>query len=505
MAARLLMIDLKGPALSPDERAFLASAPVAGVCLFRRNIQDRYQLADLTRELQGLTGPEFLIAIDQEGGGVVRALDLPYPPSAMALGAAADLNLTHQIARATARGLRAVGVNVNFAPVADVNNNPQNPVIADRSFGSDPHTVAQQAVSFLQGMQAEGVAATVKHFPGHGDTALDTHLALPTLDVTRERLEDIELVPFRAALAAGTAGVMSFHGIIPQLDTEHPATLSRAVMTGLLREALGFDGVIFTDALDMRAISERYGPSDAALRAVQAGVDVPVHIGPIAEYETIINTFEKALQTGELEPHQVSQSAARIKRLARRYPIRPDPNAAWQAGDEALLEEVARRAVVKLGDFSGLPKRARVCLVYSERVVANAASDMHNVPAAELAKLLEQRGFSLTLAPYDRDDLPATRDQTLQHVQNAEVTIFAATSRVRMGEAEKHFASELARAAKTFVHVALWNPYHALDLPEPALISFGFRPASLKAVARALVEGEAPGTIPIRLEHEARA
>ena len=274
---RLLMLDLSGPTLSSDERAFFADYQVGGVCLFSRNSIDRHQAADLTAELRSLLGENLLIATDQEGGGVVRAGDVPFSPGTMLLGAANDPDLTRKVAAATARGLRAMGINVNFAPVADVNNNPLNPVIGDRSFGAEPEHVAEHVVAFVQGLQSENVAATVKHFPGHGDTATDSHLALPELDVSLERLHALELLPFKAAIQTGVAGVMSYHGVVQALDSENPATLSIRAITDLLRGELGFDGVTFTDALEMRAIQDRYSPAESVVRALAAGIDMPLY------------------------------------------------------------------------------------------------------------------------------------------------------------------------------------------------------------------------------------
>src|SRR5690625_3490977 len=174
----LLFLDLSSTSLTPDERELLASRRFAGLTVFARNVQDRFQLADYLSEVRELAGDDFIVATDQEGGRVLRVLDLPYPPAAMALGAADDAELTREVARATARGLRSTGINVDFAPVADLNVNPLNPVIADRAFGTDPEAVSRHVSAFVTGLQEEGVAATVKHFPGHGDTSLDSHLAL---------------------------------------------------------------------------------------------------------------------------------------------------------------------------------------------------------------------------------------------------------------------------------------------------------------------------------------
>lgn len=499
-SSQLLMIDLSGPSLTADERAFLSERRVGGVCLFARNVRDRVQVADYTAELRGLCGDDLLIGIDQEGGGVVRALDVPYPPSAMALGAADDIDLTRRVAAATARGLRALGVNIDFAPVADVNNNPQNPVIADRAFGSDPQHVARQVVAFVQGMQAEGVAATVKHFPGHGDTAIDSHLALPRLEADLARLDGLELPPFRAAFAAGVAGVMSGHIVLPQLDPQHPATLSRPLMTKLLRDTLGFDGMIFTDALNMKAVADVYGPGEAAVQALAAGCDMPVHAGPLEEHTAILEAFTTASDEGRLDPVELGRSAQRVRRLARRYPLSASQQGAWADGDEALLNEAARRGLVKLGDFRALGLGSSLTIVAAARVKTAAASQLERSPAEDFAIVLAAQGFKVQRAFYHRETLEANSAEVLRSVAETDNTLFVSTGRTRMEQAEKNLASEVAQRSKNFVHVALWNPYHVTDVPGPALITFGFRPRSLEAAAEALVSGEATGRPPIPLQ-----
>ena len=501
---RLLMVDLSGHQLSADERAFLKEYKVGGICLFRRNFTDRAQTAELTDELRDILGQDLLIATDQEGGGVVRALDVPYSPGTMLLGAADDPDLTRQVAAATARGLRALGLNLNFAPDADVNNNPLNPVIGDRSFGSDPQQVAKHVVAFVQGMQAEGIAATVKHFPGHGDTATDSHLDLPRLEVARERLETVELVPFRAALAAGVACVMSYHGVATALEPdEMPSTLSRRVMTTFLRDDLGFDGVSFTDALEMQAIADRHSPTEAVVRALLAGIDMPiydVHTGPVSTHEKILQGIDEALSAGRLNPREVERKLERIRRLARRYPSSSHPEAAWTEGDEELLNQASRKAVTVWGDFRPLKPGSSLTVVAASNQVGGAASDRVESPAQMLAELLSDQGFEVTKAFYDRDDIAETRASILEKVAKGGTVLFVSTSRTRMGEAEKSFALEVAAKASNFLHVALWNPYHVLDLPQPALISFGFRESSVQAVLEVLTGGEVLGKLPIDLK-----
>ena len=498
--AQLLMIDLSGTALTPDERAFLQSHPLGGVCLFRRNIRDRFQLADYTAALRELLGDDLLIAIDQEGGSVVRLQDVPYGPGAMALGAANKLELTRQVAAATARGLHAVGVTVNFAPVADVNNNPRNPVIAERAFGSEPERVAAQVVAFVQGHQAAGVAATVKHFPGHGDTDIDSHLDLPRLTVGLERLQRLELVPFKAAFAAGVAAVMSYHGLVTAIDANEPATLSPQVMTGLLRDQLGFDGVSFSDALDMRAIAARYKPAEATVRALAAGIDMPVQLGPVSRHEAIINGLKQALAAGRLDPLALARSRERLVRLAHRYPAHSDPASVWQGGDEALLGEAARCAVTIIGTLRPLAAGERVALVTATNAVGGAASDPIDSPAEALARRLELLGVQVVRAHYQRSAPLAASESVLSAVRAAGRALFISTARLRMAQDEAELGAQVARTAREFAHVALYNPYHVQDLPGPAIVSFSFHPYAIAAVAEVLLGRPAEGTLPIALD-----
>ena len=230
-------------------------------------------MRQLTADLREVMGEHALIALDQEGGSVVRATFLPQPPAAMALGAGGDADACEAVGAAVARGLRSLGINWNFAPVLDVNNNPANPVIAERSFSEDPRQVALLAGAWMRGALGEGVACCVKHFPGHGDTHVDSHRDLPVVDKSLDELRALELLPF-AALKDEAPAMMTAHIVYPQLDPEHPATLSRRILGGLLREEMGYDGVVITDSLVMKAIHERYGHPRAAVLTLAAGADM---------------------------------------------------------------------------------------------------------------------------------------------------------------------------------------------------------------------------------------
>jgi beta-N-acetylhexosaminidase len=278
--------------------------------LFAWNVRDSEQVARLTASLPGL-----LVAVDEEGGDVTRleaATGSSYPGN-LALGALDDVEVTEQVAAELAFDLAEVGVTMNLAPVADVNTNPRNPVIGVRSFGADPDLVARHVAAFVRGTQDAGVAACAKHFPGHGDTSVDSHLDLPTVQGDLESA----LLPFRAAVDAGVRAIMTAHLVVPDLDGA-PATLSPRVLTGLLREELRFDGAIVTDALEMRAISGRLGMGEAGVAALAAGADALClgHDSTDADVEAIRDAIVGAVRRGALAEDRVADAAARVSAAA---------------------------------------------------------------------------------------------------------------------------------------------------------------------------------------------
>ncbi len=292
---------------------------LAGVCLFGGNIVDAAQLRELTADIRR-ANPAALIAIDEEGGDVTRlyyASGSPYPGNAL-LGRIDDLELTESMARGIGAELRRAGVNLDFAPDIDINYNPDNPVIGVRSFGADAALVGRHAAAWVRGLESTGVAACAKHFPGHGDTAQDSHLALPVVDAPLEVLQARELVPFRHAIAAGTRAIMTSHIVLPRLDAGGPATFSARILTGLLRGELGFAGVIVSDALDMQGASGERGIADAAARAIAAGCDL-LCLGKDTTDEqlaVIEEELERAAADGRLGAGRLGDAAARVAALA---------------------------------------------------------------------------------------------------------------------------------------------------------------------------------------------
>ncbi len=292
---------------------------VGGIVLMGRNVgppdQTRATIAEIQARAKANGLPPLFVAVDQEGGRVQRLGPPYYPahPAARVVGDTQDPEQARAAARQIGEGLRAVGFNWDFAPVLDVNNNPKNPVIGDRAYGSDPALVAAMGAAAVRGFQEDaGILACGKHFPGHGDTDTDSHHALPRIGIGRARLEAVELVPFRAALAAGLSAVMTSHILFPALDAHLPATLSPAILTGLLRGELGFEGLVITDDLEMKGVADGWGAAEAAVLAVLAGADVLLCCHTWETQRQIQRALVGAVETGRLSESRVDESVARV-------------------------------------------------------------------------------------------------------------------------------------------------------------------------------------------------
>ncbi|MFF4317644.1 glycoside hydrolase family 3 protein [Streptomyces sp. NPDC001568] len=326
---------------------------LTAVGLFGRNITSAAQLSALTAQLRA-ERDDVLVAIDEEGGDVTR-LEVRGGssfPGNLALGAVDDTDLTRDVARELGRRLAECGVNLNWAPSADVNSNPNNPVIGVRSFGADTALAARHTAAYVEGLQAAGVAACTKHFPGHGDTNVDSHHALPRIDVDLDTLQARELVPFKAAIEAGSKAVMSAHILVPALDPTRPATLSPQILTGLLRKELGYEGLIVTDGMEMNAIAGTYGIERGSVLAIAAGADAICVGGGLADEATVLrlrDALVAAVREGALPQERLADAATRVRALAQ-WSRRARPDApAEGSGASGIGLTAARRAVVVTG------------------------------------------------------------------------------------------------------------------------------------------------------------
>ena len=483
LAGQLIMIRMAGTELDADTAQFLRENRIRAVCLFRKNMVDAAQVCKFTADLRAVMGPNALIAIDQEGGAVVRAAWLPAPPAGMSLGAADDEALAHAVGAAVARGVKSLGFNWNFAPVLDINNNPDNPVIAERSFGADPQRAAELALAWMEGSLGEGVACCVKHFPGHGDTHVDSHRDLPTVDKPLATLEQLEFAAFRHALPKAPA-VMTAHIVYPALDPQYPATMSRRILTDLLRAEWQYRGVVITDGMDMQAIAGRFGVAKAAVLALEAGADMVMALGTRATQQQTLDALSAAIAAGHIAADDLHARLQRLDELASTYPS-VNRHYGRDAEDRLLMAEAWRRGLTALRNPTRPLPGTKVRLVVRADVVSDGVSEA-GVPAADIAALL-RRFYDVELVTFgdaeafDWNALPA----------DGRVVILASTSRLRYGP-------RVRSSWRPDLHLALWSPYQALDIAAPALLTYGSAPPALEAIADWLTgKIEAKGKCPV--------
>jgi beta-N-acetylhexosaminidase len=318
-AARLFSVGFHGKAPTRELEALIARG-VAGVIFFSRNVGLPAEVAELTRTVKRLAERPLILSLDQEGGQVARLRQgFTEIPPMRAVGAARSSELAREIGELLGRELRAVGFDLNYAPVLDVDTNPNNPIIAARSFGRTPELVSALGVALAAGLESAGVAACGKHFPGHGDTSQDSHLELPRLPHSLERLEQVELAPFRAAIQAGIPALMTAHVIFEPLDPVYPATLSRPVLHGLLREKMGYRGLIVSDDIEMRAIADHFGVEETVVRGLNAGVDqfLCCHTAELAH--RAIDAIIHAVEKGAISRETLALANRRIERFSAHY------------------------------------------------------------------------------------------------------------------------------------------------------------------------------------------
>jgi beta-N-acetylhexosaminidase len=355
-----VLVGFDGQAVSQDLRSLLRDYGTGGVVLFARNVDTPEQVAELVREMQSVARDgghdlPLLVAVDQEGGRVARLRE-PWTlwPPLRAVGRAGSEELARRMGEGLATELKACGIGCDFAPVLDVDTNPRNPVIGDRSFGDDPEQVGLLGAAMIRGLQGQGVIASAKHFPGHGDTDVDSHLELPAVDHSLSRLRDVELRPFRKAVDAQVATVMTAHVLVRELDDALPATLSPHVIHPLLRDEMKFDGVVISDDLEMKAVSDRWTPAARAVLAAQAGCDVLIFSKSHHAQVEAIEALVRAVEAEQIGWQEMDDVCARIRRLKERFLlpyVDPHPKQARMAAGVGENGALAR----ELADRGGIP------------------------------------------------------------------------------------------------------------------------------------------------------
>ncbi|KUN82349.1 glycoside hydrolase family 3 protein [Streptomyces griseoruber] len=501
----------------------VAKYHVGGIIYFTwaHNTRDPRQIAELSNGIQRAAlgqprGVPVLISTDQEHGIVCR-IGRPatlFPGAmalgAMALGAGGDPADARALGRIAGLELRAMGVRQNYSPVADVNVNPANPVIGVRSFGADPEAVAALVAEEVRGCQESGVAATVKHFPGHGDTAVDSHTGFPVITHTREVWERLDAAPFRAAIAAGVDSIMTGHLLVPALDDSgDPATLSRPILTGILRERLGYDGVVVTDALGMAGVRTRYGDDRVPVLALKAGVDQLLDPPDLALAHGAVL---KAVQDGELTEERLDASVLRILRLKEKLglPAEPyaDPDAVGRVvGRPGHLAEADRIAVrtttllVNEGPLLPLSPRAHPRLLVLGADPASP-SGTTGPPTTVLADALTALGFTATALSTGTDPSADTIERAVTAAGAADAVVVS-TYNVTAASPQRTLVERLTATGRPVVAVAVRNPYDVAQLPSvPAfLAAYSWTDVELRAAARVIAGAARPqGRLPVPVQ-----
>jgi beta-N-acetylhexosaminidase len=513
----LLMFGFEGTTAAEIPLDLAANA--AGVILFRRNIESTSQLRALTNAIRSAgaaSGLEPLVALDQEGGPVSRLAAIgTTTPSAMALGAVRDPAATESMYRLIGTELRALGVNVNLAPVADVNNNPANPVIGIRSFGDDPHAVGLNVRAAIRGLHAASIAATAKHFPGHGDTNVDSHFDLPVIAHDLLRVRAVELVPFAAAIRENVDLIMSAHIIFGAIEADTPATLSRRVLTDLLRNELGFQGVIMTDCMEMQAIDARRTPEQAAVAAVAAGADLVLFSHTPDKVRRARAALEAALADGTLSADRVRESLERIAALRRRLARAAQPPPLEVVGSDVHQRaalSVARRAVTVVRDPKGM---IPLSLTKGERLlVVEFAGAAHAVVEDEERRRRTAIGPALAATPARLHEQVRSLDpagheyKQLLMASGGAAAVIALTFRASRHPLQAQAISDLAMLGKRMVAVAGKEPYDARVFPKELAVvaSYGEDPNAMQAAADVILGvTQATGKLPLRLDEQAEA
>jgi len=502
----VLCVGLGAATLAENEREALETLGPGGIVLFARNVSTRERtqaLAAAARDAIGGAAPA-LVCIDEEGGRVSRLHFGATLPAAMALGAAADEQLAERAGTVLAHRLRSVGVNVDFAPVLDLALDARSTVIGTRSFGDEPERAAALGSAFLRGLQCAGVAATVKHFPGHGATAADSHRELPIVTASAVTLQGRELVPFATAFAAGAAAVMTAHVVIRAFDAERPATLSPRVLTELLRAKLGFAGVCFTDCLEMDAIAKTVGTTRGAVLALAAGADCLLVSHDLALAREVRDAIVAAVDEGELPLARVEEAAARIAVLRRSF-LSTGIATDGEAELDEVSREIARRAIVVVRGEPRLDPARPVTVISFE----GAAGDGIALSAAErpsLSLALRRRRFRselLRVPLATNEPNQAMRDLLLELLRTqGDRNVVVVARRAHLHEAQRAALDAVFVTAPHTVAISALEPFDvpALAGAETVVCTFGDDEASVEALADVLAGvATATGSMPVSL------
>ncbi len=505
---QLFMIGFSGKKLTGDIKEMIERYHIGGVIYFKRNLQSPSQAGKLSNGLQKLAttsgkGIPLFISTDQEGGVVTRLQGSTHFPGQMALGSTRNEKLAERTGKIVAREIKSAGINMNLAPVLDVNNNPDNPVIGVRSFGEDPELVSRMAIASVKGMKSEGIISCVKHFPGHGDTEIDSHLGLATINFKRERLERIELYPFRRVIENGIDFILAVHACYPAYEKKQgiPATLSAEILTGLLRKELGYSGLIISDCMEMKAVADNFGTVEGSIMAVEAGCDMVLISHTVEKARQAIENLIFSVEMGRIPEKRIDWSLERILKLKQKRlknPFVKEPGLFNLEEGRKTAYSIARNAVTLAKDdkhFLPLKKEAKVLVCDFEM---NSLILVENNTA--------QRNL---LVDYLREEGMTVEHQTLNNKQSKIPQIdkydivVVCTYNAGVNREQLTIIRRLRRETEKILVLAVSSPYDLRLLPDikAHIAIYDYSPFNFR-VAAEVISGKikAAGKLPVTIE-----
>ncbi|NEW04853.1 beta-N-acetylhexosaminidase [Paenibacillus sp. SYP-B3998] len=517
---QMMMVGFEGFTPSAEIITLLREYKVGSLVYFSKNIDTPEQVFHLTKQLQQLaseaTGIPLCIGVDQEGGMVVRFKEgISQLPASMAVGAARNAAKLYEAAKGTAKELSLLGINMNFAPIVDINSNPLNPIIDVRSFGDREEIVSEMGIATLAGLQDGGISAVVKHFPGHGDTEMDSHVSLPIIKHDLERIRTVELVPFQKCIAAGVDAIMTAHVVIPAIDPDKlPSTLSEKVITKWLRETFQFDGVIISDCIEMGAISEEYGAGNAAVMAVEAGVDI-VMSGHTYEMQiAAVLALENAVNSGRLSEERINQSVERILRLkeARKIGL---SLLSWEEIRPQLMDEQTLRAIKQLREESitvisnessllPLAVSQSTYILWPTIVAASHSENLFTHEASLGTYFTSHMNATITEESYETNPLTDSIARFVETAQKHEQIIVGLFD-VKNNPGQVELVKALTAISDKVIVVSVRNPVDFTKMPtlSSMVVCYEHHPVTLEALADVLLGHlEAKGKLPVTISDD---
>lgn len=507
---QMFLVAVPGTELSAESKAHLLQHNLGNYIFFTQNLTGYNNIRSFSDSLQQtaqeICGIPAFISVDQEGGMVARAYSgATIFPTNMAITASGMKPSVKKMGAMVAAELKSLGMNINHAPVVDVNNNPSNPIIGIRSYSDSSAVVTEMALEYIAGLQGGGVMANVKHFPGHGDTNMDSHLALPSIDHDMNRLNKIELAPFKAAIAGGVDSVMTAHIIFKAIDSERPATLSPNVLTDLLRKQLGFEGLVITDCMTMKAIDDHYGMAQGCVMAINAGADILCLCAKLPDQSNCYNTVLAAVKSGEISMQKIDAAVERILKYKAKYALdkndkdmQPQPE---YPAHEALADEISRKSLTLVkNDGNLLPLTSKNVFAISPSSARTSIADNFYVKregfCQKAAEILGCGFAEITVNP-KAEEIAGVVAQ----VQTAEIVLLATYNAItNPGQVE--LFNTLKAAGKKVIVVSLRVPYDILKMPnaDAYIAAYEYTGRSVNNVIKAIL-GEIPfeGKLPVTL------